>query len=124
MLQRKYDLGSPRPRSTSCDLLGIAGHDIAEILLKVALNTKNQSINRNCCMLLFAWKGVTFCKRWALTYSCLNDGLCILLVPHTQPVDATEGLYHIRKKLTGFYFYIYCVVPSEICSFKSATRYL
>jgi hypothetical protein len=47
MLQGKYDLGNPRPRSTSCDLLGIAGHDIAEILLKVALDTNNQSINRN-----------------------------------------------------------------------------
>jgi len=61
-------------------------------------------------MLLFTWKGVRFCKCWALTYPCLKDELCILLVPHAQPLDATEGLYQIRKKPTGFYFYKYHIV--------------
>jgi hypothetical protein len=40
---RWFSLGTPDSSTTKT-----GWHDIAEILLKVALNTKNQSINQSC----------------------------------------------------------------------------
>jgi hypothetical protein len=39
--------------TTASSTTKIGRHDIAEILLKVALNTKNQSINQSCVQPLF-----------------------------------------------------------------------
>jgi len=43
-----FSLGSPASSTTKT-----GRHDIAEILLKVALNTINQSINQSICLKFF-----------------------------------------------------------------------
>jgi hypothetical protein len=45
-------------------------HDIAEILLKVGLNTKNQSINQSTNLILLKWR------------SCLVNTLKTVSIPH------------------------------------------
>jgi hypothetical protein len=69
---RWFSPGTPASSTTKT-----CRHDIAEILLKVALNTNNQSINQN-------------------TLHYLKDAFLLLMLS-----------FFIIKKLLGFFFFLY-----------------
>jgi hypothetical protein len=61
---RWFSPGTPASSTTKID-----HHDIAEILLKVALSTKNQSINQRKMLLFCTYRLI----KWFILAQCINQ---------------------------------------------------